>query len=503
MNEPAEQYDGLPGGAPAGPEDNDWLLAELIPQIVWTARPDGYLDYYNQRWYAYTGLTWEQTKGWGWELVIHPDDLQACLDRWSHAVATGGSYEIEYRFRRGADGSYRWHLGRALPIRDSAGQILRWFGTCTDIDDQKRAAERRQFVVEAGTLLASSLDYETALAGVARLSVPALADWCAIDLYDHKGAVRRVALARTDRADEPRVSELDPRSYMILPLTVRGRPLGSITLVMADSQRTYSSQDRELAEELTARAAFAVENAHLHHEAQMALRMRDAFVSIASHELKTPLTSLIGFADALRRRAVTKQPYTLTERDQRALGMIGQQAYKLDQLIDSMLDLGRIQSGRLTIERQPMDLWALVQQTAEEQFSSDLHPIDLRGPSQPVIIDGDELRLGQVLRNLVQNAIKYTPSGGQIELAVAVRDGFAHLCVRDQGLGIPRDALTSLFRPFFRVETDETAHIKGMGIGLYVVHEVVTLHGGTIDVQSEPGVGSTFTVRLPLRGGAS
>ena len=117
-------------------------LANAIPQIVWTANPDGWLDYYNDCWVAYTGMSVEQTQGWGWAPVLHPDDLQRCVDAWKHSVDTGEPYEIEYRFRRASDGSYRWHLGRALPVRDAAGKIRKWFGTCTDIQDQKDAIER-------------------------------------------------------------------------------------------------------------------------------------------------------------------------------------------------------------------------------------------------------------------------------------------------------------------------------------------------------------------------
>jgi PAS domain S-box-containing protein len=120
------------------------FLADTLPQIIWTATPDGNLDYYNQRWYDYTGMTFEQAKGWGWERVLHPDDLGACADRWIRAYETGCAYEVEYRIRRTSDGAYRWHLARAFPRRNSEGQIIQWVGTCTDIDDQKRAAEDLQ-----------------------------------------------------------------------------------------------------------------------------------------------------------------------------------------------------------------------------------------------------------------------------------------------------------------------------------------------------------------------
>ena len=122
------------------PLENDLhLLADALPQIVWTAQPDGSVDYYTRRWYEYTGMTLEQTRGWGGQPVIHPDDLPACLERWTHSVRSGDPYEVEYRFRRAEDGAYRWHLGRALPVKGAQGNVARWFGTCTDIDDQKRA----------------------------------------------------------------------------------------------------------------------------------------------------------------------------------------------------------------------------------------------------------------------------------------------------------------------------------------------------------------------------
>ncbi len=116
-------------------------LADAMPQIVWTARPDGRLDYYNQRWFDYTGMTFEQTQGWGWQPVLHPDDLQRCVERWTESFTTGRPYHIEYRFKRASDGAYRWHLGRALPVRDTSGQITGWYGTCTDIHDFKQVEE--------------------------------------------------------------------------------------------------------------------------------------------------------------------------------------------------------------------------------------------------------------------------------------------------------------------------------------------------------------------------
>jgi PAS domain S-box-containing protein len=117
------------------------FLADVMPQIVWTAKPDGNIDYYNQRWFDYTGMSLEQTQGQGWQPVVHPDDLQNCVEHWTKAIATGREYEVEYRFKRASDGAYRWHLGRAFPLRGQTGKIIQWVGTSTDINDQKRARD--------------------------------------------------------------------------------------------------------------------------------------------------------------------------------------------------------------------------------------------------------------------------------------------------------------------------------------------------------------------------
>lgn len=139
-------------------------LADSMPQIVWTAQADGYLDYYNQRWFDYTGMTLEQTKGNGWEPVLHPDDLQNCINVWGEALKTGEKYKIQYRFKRASDGEYRWHLGQALPVRDAENQIVKWFGSCTDIHEQKKVEEELRKIQEdlEGRVQVRTLDLEKA-----------------------------------------------------------------------------------------------------------------------------------------------------------------------------------------------------------------------------------------------------------------------------------------------------------------------------------------------------
>ncbi len=239
---------------------------------------------------------------------------------------------------------------------------------------------------------------------------------------------------------------------------------------------------------------------HARAEAEAALRTRDEFLSIAAHELKTPLTTLMGNIDLIQRRA--RREGGLSERDTRSIGVATQQARRLKQMIDSLLDLSRLELGQLSIDPKPLDLGQLARRVVDEVQPGLLqHSITCRTPGTAVMIDGDEVRLEQVIQNLLQNAVRYSPNGGRIEVVVAADEQaeLASLHVRDQGIGIPAEAMAQLFERFYRVPDSTIEHIHGVGIGLYVVKEIVTLHGGAVEVASEAGIGSTFTVNLPLR----
>jgi signal transduction histidine kinase len=288
-------------------------------------------------------------------------------------------------------------------------------------------------------------------------------------------------------------------SYIAVPLIAHERTLGTITLVSATSGRRYTEADLALAEDLAQHAALAIDNARLYHEAQEALRTRDQFLSIASHELKTPLTSLLGYAELLERR--TARERTLPQRDQNAVQVIVKQASQLSKMVTSLLDLSRIQTGQLSTERVPLDLGGLVERAVMEvQPTLDRHTLRFNGPDEPLIVEGDDVRLEQVLQNLIGNAIKYSPEGGPVSIRLSRRNGQAYIEVADEGIGIPAPAQARLFQRFYRAGNVDPEQVGGLGIGLYVVKEIVAMHGGQIDVASEEGKGSSFTVRLPLKG---
>lgn len=232
-------------------------------------------------------------------------------------------------------------------------------------------------------------------------------------------------------------------------------------------------------------------------EAEAAVRMRDQFLSIAAHELKTPLTSLLGNVQLLQRRAGRND--ALDERNRRMLNVIYNQTVRLNRMIEALLDISRLETGQLTIARELLDINALVRRVAAEiEPSLDQHTLDVHGPAQPLLIIGDELRLEQVLQNLIQNGVKYSPHGGPITVAVTHEATHVQIAVTDRGIGIPREALGKLFTRFYRAPNANQHQIHGMGVGLFVVAEIVRLHGGRIEVTSCENQGSTFTITLPL-----
>lgn len=282
-----------------------------------------------------------------------------------------------------------------------------------------------------------------------------------------------------------------PIATSAAPIRDSGGPTTGVVIVLRDMTEQVAAE-RERAELLSRERASR-------HAAEDALQHRDRFLSLAAHELKTPLTAILGNIELFRRRA-SREP-ALSERQMRYFAVIAGQTQRLSTLVGGLLDVSRIELGQLTIEHHPVDVEALARQVVDEIHATvaDKH-ITFGSEAQPLIISGDALRLEQVLHNLIYNAVKYSGPATEIRVDVEQREQAVCVTVRDSGVGIPAAALPHVFERFFRAPNVDNLHISGTGIGLYVVKELVGMHGGSVTVASVEGEGSTFTVALPLAG---
>ncbi|MDM9379277.1 ATP-binding protein [Chlorogloeopsis sp. ULAP01] len=364
-------------------EERYRCLAELIPQLVWTASPEGVLLDVNQRWLDFTGLTLAQAKTAGWQVIIHSDDIPTLSQNWTAAQQTGTNYRAEGRMRR-ADGVYRWHLHQAVPLKDEQGQIIKWFGTATDIEEQKQLQQQR---------------------------------------------------------------------------------------------------DRILQREQAAR-----------EEAEVANRIKDEFLAVLSHELRSPLNPILGWAKLL---LAGKLDEIATRR---ALETIERNAKLQTQLIEDLLDVSRILQGKMVISQ--VNLATTIEAALETvRLAAQAKGIQIHKnfATDVVIVSGDSARLQQIVWNLLSNAIKFTPSGGRVEIWLECIDSFALITIKDTGKGISSKFLPYVFEYFRQEDGKTTRKFGGLGLGLAIVRHLSELHGGTVKVESQgEGMGAIFRVKLPL-----
>ncbi len=520
-------------------------LAEAVRHLVWVSDAGGSAVYVNNRWQEFTGSQTDQLLNLKWMDVLHPDDVARAVATRMAAIKAGEAYEVECRMRR-TDGAYRWHLARVVPLKDDNGRVLQWFGTATDIHDIKHAEESQRFLAEASDILNRSLDYETRLSELAELAVPHVADWCAVDMLDEDGLPRLLSVAHVGQGKAETARELRQRyplepsaaygvpnvlrtgkpevyseitdsslaayaadseqlelirnlgvkSGMIVPLVARGRTLGAITFMIADSERRYGTSDLALAQELAHRAALAIDNARLYGEAQAANRLRDEFLATVSHELRTPLNAILGWAQLLRDGKLD------ADGSCHAFEIIERNAKIQASLIEDILDVSRIITGKLRLDAEAVELVPLTEaaidvvrpaaQAREIQLAVSLDP---RAGS----IRGDVNRLQQVVWNLLSNAIKFTPEGGRVMIRLERVDNNARIVVSDTGIGIKPEFLPHVFDRFRQADSAFTRKHGGLGLGLAIVRHLVEMHGGTVRAESDgEGRGATFIVSLPL-----
>lgn len=484
-------------------------LADSIPQIVFRFLPDGSHEYFNKVWFEYTGFSIEMTQGHGWREAIHTEDLTSI-----HAyLRNQPKEEIEVECRiKSHNGEYRWHLVQFGPERyNDLDEVIAWFGTATDIEERKRNEGFQRLLVNAGEILVSSLNYKETFEKVAKLAIEEISDWCKIEILNEKGRLETVTLKQQVEENFPDLgsrsiiesgkslfrprlqhNEIGECSLIIVPLAVHGRTLGSLSLLYKQSRHIYDESHLKTAEELGRRAAMALENSILYDLSQKAIEVRNDFLSIASHELNTPMTSLKlqlqmvqRILDSKDMNAMNKFPVSIGNSLRQVDRMIG--------LINVLLDVSKIQSGKFHFAFAKTTVSEIIQEVLErnkEVFS--LSGCELYVSNIPdMLVTWDKMRIEQVVVNLLMNAVKYAP--GRIELNVTEEEDTVNIEVKDYGKGIDEEKIRNIFDRFTRATCDS---IAGMGLGLYIVKQIVDGHEGMINVESSVH-GSSFLISLP------
>ena len=347
-------------------------LADCIPQLAWTAYADGHIFWYNRRWYEYTGKTEKEMEGWGWQSVHDPEELPKVLERWKGSIASGEPFDMVFPLR-GADGGFRPFLTRVMPLKDTRDRVLQWFGTNTDITEQ--------------------------------------------------------------RAMEAALLEAD--------------------------------------------------------------RRKDEFLAVLAHELRNPLAPIRTGLQVMR---VAKGDDREVEAVRR---MMERQVAHMVRLVDDLLDISRITRDKIELRKERVELASVVGsavETSRPLIEGQGHSFSIALPAEPVWLDADGTRMAQVLANLLNNAAKYTPPGGNIRLLAETTPGGVEITVEDDGVGIPAAMLTRVFDLFAQVDRTLERSQGGLGIGLTLVKRLVEMHGGSVEARSG-GRGSAFVVRLPTVAG--
>ena len=485
-------------------------VADSIPQLAWAANPDGYITWYNRGWFDYTGMTPEQMEGWGWQSLHDPEVLPSVIDRWKYSIDSGEPFEMEFPLR-GANGEFRWFLTRVNPLRNESGRIVRWFGTNTDVSEQRRqeqaikASEARlRALVEATPECVKivapdgSLEFmnQAGLEMVEGDSESAVHGACVYDLIapEHREVWianhLRVCQGQRINWEFEVIGLKGTRRWMethAVPLALSDGRIGQLAVTREITARKHAEQEREqlLKSERAARS-----------EAERASLLKDEFLATLSHELRTPLNAILGWSQILASGNVDAADL------KQGLDVIQRNARAQTQLIEDLLDMSRIASGKVRLDVQWTDLASVVDAAVDSvRPSAEAKEIRLRKILDPNAgpVAGDPTRLQQVVWNLLSNAIKFTPKGGKIDILLERVNSHLEITVHDSGVGIKPEFLPIVFERFRQADSSTTRSYGGLGLGLSIVKSLVELHGGTVRAKSGgEGQGATFIVSLPL-----
>jgi PAS domain S-box-containing protein len=535
-------------------------MTNNAPMLIWISGPDKHSNYFNQTWLDFTGRTMEEELESGWMEGIHEEDYERCLEIFSTSFDAREEFEVEYRLRR-FDGEYRWVVDKGVPLFTHNGTFKGYIGSCIDVTERKQAqeallkAERRASeeylellsrIVPVAQTLGTARDLTSiyrALHEFVRVSMPCSAFF--VSFYDAVRKLRTAAyvcgedgevdisilpplpLTRDGGPNSQAIFQkksvvvnrywdlmknrphvvvnedgIDPNSSLVVPMTVMNRIIGTLE-VQAYEDNAFTNEHIIALEMVANLAAVAIENVRLlqveaaaRETAEAANRAKDEFLSVLSHELRTPLNSMLGWTRMLRAGVLDK------EKTAKAIEVIERNTLLQNNLIEDLLDVSRIISGKMRIEKETVDLAKVFDDAIEilRPFAAQKNiSFETETTENSLIINGDATRFQQIIVNLVQNAVKFTDEGGKISASLSRNENSAQLVVSDNGIGIAKELLPFIFDRFRQADSSTKRAYSGLGLGLTIVRNLVELHGGTIKAESAGrGQGAAFTVKIPL-----
>jgi PAS domain S-box-containing protein len=481
------------------------ILADSMPQLVWTALPDGTVDYYNLRYKEYSGIAPQGDRDWVWAPVLHDDDVDATVNAWQNAVATEGIYQIEHRAKM-ADGSFRWHLSRGVPVHDSRGRLVRYFGTATDIHEHRLAMnalaeseERFRSLVNSMDDIVFTLDRQQRFTGLFGGSIKRLnISWKAMIgkrisdmINDDSGLIHEDAARQALNGENILYEWSTDFPSGRVHFQVRMSPLrdreGRVTGVVGVG--------RDVTEIISAEVALAEYASRLEHSNQEL----ENFAYMASHDLQEPLRKIAAFGKALKESAAGK----LNDDEHGYLERMEAATERMQGMISDLLALSRITTetrlftkvNLADIAREAVsDLETVIENTGGRVIIEDLP-----------VVEADPIQMHSLLLNLIGNGLKYhrpdlrpvVTVRGESIWQEASRRRLIAIRVADNGIGFDEANLERIFRPFVRLHG--RSRYEGSGMGLAICSKIVERHGGSITARSCPESGSVFTVILPDR----
>ncbi len=506
-------------------------IANLVPDLLWSNQPGGHVDWYNRRWHEYTGLDLSGSMGEGWEATIHPDDLPDTQAVWQRALAVPGPVMHEHRIRR-HDGLYRWHLLRVEPVFDEQGQVVRWFGSATDIHEQRTAREvleqqvrqrtaelealagREKAIVASARIAVIATDLEgritsfnPAAEGMFRCTAAQALGRLVTDFCEPEELTYKAQFFPSDvQAEAARM----PAALIAGLLPERARPgegprnewtyvrddgtsfPGLLHLSVLRDAREEALGFLALLTDLTERRALEEQLRERTRQAEVANAAKSAFLANMSHEIRTPMNAILGLAHLLQREL--REPL-----QRQRLAQVIDAARHLLQVINDILDLSKIEAGKMVLEDAEFTLDDVLGRSLElvRGLAADKGlALALDTGGLPRRLRGDATRLSQALLNLLSNAVKFTAAGSvRLRMGPVREEGprlLARFEVSDTGPGIPPERQQAVFEAFEQADGSITRRHGGTGLGLALVRHLAGLMGGEAGLRSVPGEGSTF-----------